>query len=72
MLEDISFLGFDNIFWSNYTNPPLSTIKMPKKEFGKVGMKLLMKYIKDEPISKKKIILATELIERSSVLKIKT
>ncbi len=35
MLEGISLLGFDNIFWSNYTNHQLSTIKMPKKEFQK-------------------------------------
>jgi LacI family transcriptional regulator len=32
--EDLSIIGFDNIFGSDFTNPPLSTIEMPLQKIG--------------------------------------
>ena len=34
--KDVSFLGFDNIFLSEYMTPSLTTIKQPKRKMGKV------------------------------------
>jgi len=69
--DDISFLGYDNIFWCEYTNPPLSTIKQPKKEMGKKSMKLLIDLMTGKKIKWKRICLETKLIERSTVVNLK-
>jgi len=65
--EDISFLGYENIFLSAFTNPPLTTIKHPKKEMGRVAMKLLLDLMSNKRIKEKRIFLETSLIERSTV-----
>jgi DNA-binding LacI/PurR family transcriptional regulator len=65
--EDVSFLGNENIFLSEFTNPPLSTIKHPKKEMGRVAMKLLLDLISGKELKEKRIFLDTNLIIRSTV-----
>jgi len=32
--EDISIAGFDDLFLSSYTDPPLTTVRQPKHEMG--------------------------------------
>lgn len=39
--EDISVAGFDNLDVSTYMDPPLTTIKQPNREFGKVAIAML-------------------------------
>ncbi len=65
--DDISFLGFDNIYWCDYANPPLSTIKQPKKEMGMISMKLLIDLLSKKKVKEKRIILKTSLIKRKSI-----
>lgn len=65
--EDISIVGYDNIIFSNFVDPPLTTVKQPKKEMGRVGMKLLLDLIEGKRIKNKKIILETTIIKRNSV-----
>lgn len=68
--DDISFFGCDNVFLSEYTNPPLTTIKYNEKEMGKKGMELLISLISGESINNKRIIIDTTIIERNSVKKL--
>jgi LacI family transcriptional regulator len=65
--QDISIVGYDNILFSNFVDPPLTTIKQPKKILGKTGTELLFKLIEGKKVENKHIILETELIERDSV-----
>jgi LacI family transcriptional regulator len=40
--EDLSIVGFDNIFGSDFTNPPLSTIQMPLEQVGNEAIDVLL------------------------------
>lgn len=40
--EEISVVGFDNIVFSNYTNPPLTTFDQPKRYIGAEAARLIL------------------------------
>lgn len=68
--EDISIISYDNIDMAAYTNPPLTTMNIPKKTIGKLAVKRLVELIEDEdedlniPL---KFLVSTNLVERESV-----
>lgn len=43
--EQLSIMGFDNIFGSDFTTPPLSTIKSPLHELGVTALSRLLEFI---------------------------
>ena len=45
--EDISITGFDNITFSAYTNPPLTTLDQPKYTIGNEAAQLLLELLKN-------------------------
>lgn len=49
--ERIELIGFDNISFSQYCEPPLSTIQQPTTEMGKQAVEALLKMIKGESVS---------------------
>ncbi len=65
--EDISVIGFDNVYFSNFLDPLLTTIKQPKKLMGKKAMNLLIDIIEKKNIDDINIKLPTKLIIRDSV-----
>jgi len=69
--EEISVMGFDNIFMAQFVNPPLTTTEQPKKELGKVGVQLLLDIINNKRIDNKVRYLKTNIIERKSVIALK-
>lgn len=48
--EDIQLIGFDNIEFSQYCDPPLSTVQQPTFEMGMKAVELLHKVIHGEPV----------------------
>jgi DNA-binding LacI/PurR family transcriptional regulator len=40
--EDMSVTGFDNIMYSNYTQPPLTTIDQPKRFLGAEAARMML------------------------------
>ena len=48
--EEISITGFDNIVFSNYTNPPLTTFDQPKRFIGQKAAELILSLL--DPNSK--------------------
>jgi len=40
--EELSITGFDNIIFSNYTNPPLTTFDQPKRFIGQKAAELIL------------------------------
>jgi len=48
--RDISITGFDNIIFSAYTNPPLTTLDQPKRFIGAEAARLLLELL-DTPLS---------------------
>lgn len=67
--DQVSLIGFDDIFYSSILETKLTTVKQPIEEMSKEACKLLMGLIKD-PAKKESISLQGTLIIRDSVKKI--
>ena len=67
----LSIIGFDNIFGSDFTSPPLSTIMMPLEEVGSRAVEALLKVLGEDLTSEKQETLATALVLRESTSKAK-
>lgn len=67
--EDLSILGFDNIFGSDFTTPPLSTIKSQPEEAGAAAVGLVLDDLDGVGGSEahQRHSLATELVVRGSI-----
>ena len=63
---DISLVGFDDIAWSQYVDPPLTTVRLPAQAIGKQACTMLMQILSGQVIQEKNIVLPTELIIRRS------
>lgn len=67
--QDISVMGFDDIRFSRYVNPPLTTIAQPTEQIGEHCMVQLLNQIKGEP-SEQYIELPVKLVERGSTAQV--
>lgn len=64
--DDIEVCGFNNTRISTMVRPMLSTVVQPMYDIGAVAMRLLTKYMNNEDIDEKKVILPHRIIERDS------
>ena len=65
--DDISIVGFDDIPWAKYSDPPLTTVQLPAESIAQSACTLLLNLINDGDMNKQhQIILDTELIIRKS------
>ena len=67
--DDIAVIGVSNIEMAKYSNPPLSTIDVPKKEMGVAAAEQLLYRLKGRDSPPRTIILPTNLIVRESTEK---
>ena len=51
--EDLSVVGFDNIVFSAYTNPPLTTLDQPKRYIGMEAARLILGLL--DPVAGKEV-----------------
>jgi LacI family transcriptional regulator, repressor for deo operon, udp, cdd, tsx, nupC, and nupG len=63
--EDLSVIGFDDIFFGSYLNPPLTTVRQPMKELGRRAMQLLLALLRKEE-TERTILVEGELVVRGS------
>lgn len=63
---DISLMGFDDIFFSQYLDVPLSTIMQPVYEMGVCSAAMLLEEILDNNKPKQKIMFTPQLVIRQS------
>jgi DNA-binding LacI/PurR family transcriptional regulator len=63
--EDVSVVGFDDLFIASYTQPPLTTVRQPRRLMGRLAMESLLKLISGED-SSSAIYVPAELIVRES------
>lgn len=61
-----SILGFDNSFGSDFTTPPLSTIKSPLRELGAEALAKVLQAADGDPAGITQSTLSTELVLRGS------
>jgi len=64
--EDISVVGFDDIRFARYSDPPLTTIAQPMGDIGREAATLLIEILKDADVPPRKRILPTQLVVRGS------
>lgn len=65
--EDVSVVGYDNIFATEYVAPPLTTVNQPKKETGRRSIELLLRSIKEPQESPTGLVLDPHIVVRDSV-----
>jgi DNA-binding LacI/PurR family transcriptional regulator len=63
--QDVAVVGFDDLGFAPFLNPPLTTVRAPTEEVGRLAAEKLFKLLEDEPINEV-MILPTEIIFRSS------
>jgi LacI family transcriptional regulator len=64
--EDLSVIGFDDIPRAAEVYPPLTTVRQPLEQMGRVAAEVLLKLINDPEFVVERIALPTELIVRGS------
>ncbi|QJR81346.1 LacI family transcriptional regulator [Alteromonas pelagimontana] len=64
--DDISVAGFDDIAFSAFSDPPLTTIAQPAEEFGHTAVNLLIDVLDGKIKRAPKVIMPYELIARAS------
>jgi DNA-binding LacI/PurR family transcriptional regulator len=64
--QDIAITGYDDIPMSAHLHPPLTTVRQPIHQVGRLIVDLLLKQINGEPVAQKGIMLSPELVIRKS------
>jgi LacI family transcriptional regulator len=64
--RDISVIGFDDIELSSYLQPPLTTIRQPKQEMGRMAVEMLLNRIENHDLPAIKVVLPISIINRES------
>jgi LacI family transcriptional regulator len=68
--EDVSIIGFDDIYLAAMFEPGLTTIRQPIYDMGSHAVDVLIRLIKGEPVKEKLKYFGPELVERDSVTNI--
>jgi LacI family transcriptional regulator len=63
--EDVSLVGFDDLPYSSYMTPPLTTVRQPALEMGKKAAQLVLAMLESKPIEG--MLFPIELVIRESV-----
>ncbi len=64
--DDVAVVGYDDIPAAEYCDPPLTTIRQPMQEVGKVATRLLIQAIEQPGMDQGEVLLKAELIRRCS------
>lgn len=64
--DNVSIIGYDDIPESEFSDPPLTTIRQPMEEIGEAGTRLLIDLISHQAAGPRQALFDTELIERAS------
>ncbi|WP_188150807.1 LacI family DNA-binding transcriptional regulator [Teredinibacter waterburyi] len=63
---DISVTGFDDISYSRYCDPPLTTISQPADDMGSIAVDILLRLIEGETLDEEEHVLPYDFIVRKS------
>ena len=64
--DDISMIGFDDIPWAKYSDPPLTTIRLPAQKMASEACMLLLDLMEGLETDVQHLVLDTELVVRKS------
>jgi LacI family transcriptional regulator len=64
--QDLSVVGFDDLPMDRWVSPPLTTVRQPLAEMGRVAADMLGTLMEGLPLATRRVELATELVVRAS------
>ncbi|WP_277790884.1 LacI family DNA-binding transcriptional regulator [Dyella jiangningensis] len=64
--HDVSVVGFDDIRFSRYMTPSLTTVAQPKNALGREAMSMLIELLNDAEVPPRKRVLSADLVVRGS------
>lgn len=64
--RDVSVVGFDDLEQSGMATPPLTTVRQPLAEMGRMAVSLLLRRLDNHTVEPVRVELATELVVRES------
>lgn len=64
--EDIAIAGFDNMYSSLISTPPITTVSQPVQEIGRTAVEMVMEQINNPDQAPSQVILPVELVTRQS------
>lgn len=68
--EDISVVGFDDLFFSGIMEVPLTTIRQPSHQMGEASVRKILELLTDSNAKNESILYDPELMSRDSVMKL--
>ncbi len=63
--EDVAVVGFDDLGFASFLNPPLTTVRAPTESVGRIAAEKLFSLLENQP-SNEAVILPTQIIYRRS------
>jgi LacI family repressor for deo operon, udp, cdd, tsx, nupC, and nupG len=69
--QQVSVVGFDDIELADYVEPPLTTIRQPRREIGRATMQLMIDKLMHNKEKTETIVLPHSLVVRSSAIALK-
>ena len=64
--DDVSVVGFDDLPEARWSSPPLTTVRQPLADMGRLAVRTVQRLVLNETIESSRVELATELIVRHS------
>lgn len=64
--EDVAVIGFDDLGFAPFLNPPLTTVRAPTERVGQIATERLFELLENHPSDEEVITLPTEIIFRRS------
>ena len=64
--DDLSVVGFDDLPMARWSSPPLTTVRQPLAEMGRMAGRMLHRLIHGEALDTNRVELATHLVLRAS------
>jgi LacI family transcriptional regulator len=68
--QDLSVVGFDDLPEARWVAPPLTTVRQPLADMGRVAARMLGDLIEGIPLASQRVELSTELIVRESTARL--
>ena len=68
--QDLSVVGFDDLPAARWVSPPLTTVRQPLADMGRVAAEMLGDLIEGIPLRSQRVELSTELIVRESTARL--
>ncbi|MCW5695614.1 MAG: LacI family DNA-binding transcriptional regulator [Bauldia sp.] len=70
--DDVSVVGFDDLVYAESSDPPLTTIRQPRRAIGSESMRMMISLLQGSPSPADRVEAAVELIVRASTARAAT